>query len=57
LVDLPGAEIGIAIDRAELVALLATQSRSDPSADLRIAAAGTRRWTASWLASTYRALH
>jgi hypothetical protein len=54
MVDLLGAETGVAIDRAELVGRLAAQSHSDPLAGPRIVAAGTRRWTASWLAPTYR---
>jgi diguanylate cyclase (GGDEF)-like protein len=40
LVELLGAEIGAAIDRADLVALLAMQSRSDPLTG----AANRRRW-------------
>jgi diguanylate cyclase (GGDEF)-like protein len=40
LIDLLGAEIGAAIDRANLVALLATQSRSDPLTG----AANRRSW-------------
>jgi diguanylate cyclase (GGDEF)-like protein len=40
LVDLLGAEIGAAIDRADLVALLATQSRIDPLTG----AANRRSW-------------
>jgi diguanylate cyclase (GGDEF)-like protein len=49
LVELLAAEIGPAIYRTDLVALLAAQSRRDPLTGPQIDAAGMRSWTANWL--------